>query len=112
MLTTLSFAKHKEAGFFEVEIPASPSGVIYLDEATLGVSPTSAVAIVITSDANFTVAVQTPKATETYAPYPLSASNSANANELFVVRGRWKRLKITTTGKVWVAVDTVVGCWP
>lgn len=112
MSLTLPDARRKEAGFFEVEIPEASSGVIYIDEATLGVSPASAVALVITSDQNFSVDVQTPCSAETYAPYPLSASNTANADKIFVVRGRWKRLKITTAGKVWVAVDTMVGCWP
>lgn len=92
--------------------PIAPvDGVVFIDQSVCeGFHPSSVQTWVITSDASFTVEVETPKY-GVYAADPRLTTNAGNANKMIVQRGRWNSLKITTTGNVHFIADVAAGAW-
>ena len=82
---------------------------MYLTEAMLGNTLTQAAAIQVQSTEAFTVEVMGPigrfELDPPYSAYPGPGPSSAVANGIVLIRGRWKALRVLTTGQVYVLID-------
>lgn len=79
---------------------------VFLTKATLGWSPELYPVILVSSEAAISAISVLSLDGETWTTYP-GTTTSTNADEVAVIRGRWKGIRLTTEGPAYVKGDII-----